>query len=370
MSQSDFGNMESPLSGSDFINNKLEPFRDALHTMHSGTSRPIYAVPGLMWLDTASTPWIVKVFDGTDDITIGTINATTNKFVANGALLSGISDISTFMKTVLDDADAASARATLGISLDFHGQCILLKSGSNVLLRPFNGNKLIINGAAYAIPSSGISLAPTSLTPSTLYYVYAYMNSSTMTLEASTTGHTTDSTTGVEIKSGDATRTLVGMVRPITGPAFADTETQRFVRSWFNSGSIHCLNPVTSSTLNSNTTYSETSAAYRVEWLSWANEISSPRIDGSIVGSNVAQTIAASIGIDSTTVSEDAWAPVVTVANILLQGPISVGVDRVLSEGYHYATILVKASGGTVAVLGSGTAGTRSVIRARIGRGN
>ncbi len=85
MSQYDFGNLSSPLAGSVFIDTHLEPWRNALHSMHSGTSRPSYAVAGTMWLDTTTTPWVVKVFDGTDDISIGTINATTNVFTPSGS---------------------------------------------------------------------------------------------------------------------------------------------------------------------------------------------------------------------------------------------------------------------------------------------
>lgn len=81
MSQFDFGNLSSPLSGAAFIDGNMEPWRDALHSSHSGTVRPTYAVNGTFWLDTTTTPYIYKMFDGTDDITIGTINATTNEFV-------------------------------------------------------------------------------------------------------------------------------------------------------------------------------------------------------------------------------------------------------------------------------------------------
>lgn len=80
MSQSDFGNLSSPLPGSEFINNKLEPWRDALHTMHSGSSRPSYAVAGLMWRDTTTNPQVIKIYDGTDDMVVGYLDTTNNTF--------------------------------------------------------------------------------------------------------------------------------------------------------------------------------------------------------------------------------------------------------------------------------------------------
>lgn len=124
--------------------------------------------------------------------------------------------------------------ASLGGGGDLHGQCRLTKSGANLVLSRHNGTKLIIDGTAETIPSGGVTLAATGLSVDTTYFIYVFMSGATMTLEASTTGHATDGTTGVEIKSGDSTRTLVGMARVITGPAWQDTDAQRFVRSWFN----------------------------------------------------------------------------------------------------------------------------------------
>jgi hypothetical protein len=50
-------------------------------------------------------------------------------------------------------------------TLSFHGQCRLVLSGANLLLRPFNGNKLMVGGVFSTIPSAGVSLAPTGLQP-------------------------------------------------------------------------------------------------------------------------------------------------------------------------------------------------------------
>lgn len=84
MSQFDFGDLESPLSGSQFINGNLEPWRDALYSLHSGNARPSYAVPGLMWLDTTSTPWVLKMFQGSDDVVFGNVDPATLVFTPSG----------------------------------------------------------------------------------------------------------------------------------------------------------------------------------------------------------------------------------------------------------------------------------------------
>ncbi len=58
------------------INNALS----AINTSNSGSSRPSGAVEGTIWLDTsgAATAQLLKLFDGTDDILLGTINFTAN----------------------------------------------------------------------------------------------------------------------------------------------------------------------------------------------------------------------------------------------------------------------------------------------------
>jgi len=80
MAQFDLGNLESPLSGTALINDFLEPWRDALHTTHMGGARPSYAVAGIQWINNTTNPWILNVFDGANDISLGTIDTATNKF--------------------------------------------------------------------------------------------------------------------------------------------------------------------------------------------------------------------------------------------------------------------------------------------------
>lgn len=102
MSQAAFGNLSSPTSGTTLIDTKLEPAFDALLSMHSGTSRPSYAVAGIQWLDTTTTPWVLKFFDGTNDISLGTINASTHVFTpANAGMLASTYDPANIAQQVL-----------------------------------------------------------------------------------------------------------------------------------------------------------------------------------------------------------------------------------------------------------------------------
>ncbi len=114
-----------------------------------------------------------------------------------------------------------------------HGQCLLsATSTTGLTLNPFNGNGLIINGAIQSVPSGGVAYTASGLSASTLYYVYAEMVSGTMTLILSTTGHATSSANGVEIMSGDATKTLVGMVYA-TGATTVSVQPGQIL-NWFN----------------------------------------------------------------------------------------------------------------------------------------
>ena len=108
MPQYNFGNLESPLSGAAFINTHVEPWRDALHSGHSGTSRPSYAVPGMQWINTTTNPWVLNVFDGTDDVKLGDIDISTNVFtpVAGGQLLAS--------NNLSDVANTSTALTNLG----------------------------------------------------------------------------------------------------------------------------------------------------------------------------------------------------------------------------------------------------------------
>ncbi|MFZ5565975.1 MAG: hypothetical protein ACOY95_03130 [Pseudomonadota bacterium] len=245
-----------------------------------------------------------------------------------------------------------------------YGECRLAKDGSSLKLSPYKGNKITIGGRVETVPSAGVTLSASGLTPSTLYYIYAYMNSGTMTLEASTTAYATDATTGVTIKSGDATRTLVGMARPITGPAWADTAAQRFVRSWFNDPGVACTAAFTAGRSTSSGTYVELNTEIRNEFLVWAGEKAQISTEGYQLSGGAGNTYT-SVGIDGTTaedtcVAQSNPADGFGSANCTLQ-------KTGLAEGYHYATLLAKVDVSSATWAGSATPGARCVVQTRIG---
>jgi hypothetical protein len=183
------------------------------------------------------------------------------------------------------------------------GNCRLTLSGANLLLTQYNGKALFINGAVQAIPDAGVSLAPTLLTAFTFYYIYAWMNGATMTLEASTTAHQVQAGTGVRIKIGDPTRTLVGAAYVDSGPAFRDQDGKRYVISWFNRRrktsrtNFTAGRSITPGTLS----WLEVHSEIRNSFVSWAEE--------EVVWATIGSVTMGGIGTLFTTVGFDGTSP-------------------------------------------------------------
>lgn len=119
-----------------------------------------------------------------------------------------------------------------------HGQCqFRYVSASECRLYPYGGNGLIINRRQYRIPTGGVPLAPTGLAAGNNYYVYAKDDGiGGIALEALQLAANPHSThiDGVEIRTGDSTKTLVGWVFCQTAATFTNTLSCRGVASWFN----------------------------------------------------------------------------------------------------------------------------------------
>ncbi len=82
MSQFDSDEFVDTISGSTLVTQLNSSFA-AHQTNHAGASRPSYAVANMIWVDTDSpsaTLNTVYFFDGTDDIEIGIVDKTNNRF--------------------------------------------------------------------------------------------------------------------------------------------------------------------------------------------------------------------------------------------------------------------------------------------------
>lgn len=71
-------------TGPELLDDYLDKEQENILTSNSGIQRPSYADVGTKWLDISSTPWALKIFDGTSDVIIGTVNPTTHAFISAG----------------------------------------------------------------------------------------------------------------------------------------------------------------------------------------------------------------------------------------------------------------------------------------------
>jgi len=72
--QYDFGTIVPETTTGTQLASHLNSWRTALNSLHSGSSRPAYAAAGTMWIDTSGSPWLLKVYGGVSDVTLGPID--------------------------------------------------------------------------------------------------------------------------------------------------------------------------------------------------------------------------------------------------------------------------------------------------------
>jgi len=162
-----------------------------------------------------------------------------------------------------------------------HGQCRMnWVSSTQIILVPHNGNGLIINGKQYYISADGVTLSNAGLVPSGHYYIYAKDNGSGgIALEAMAKSSNPHSrhTDGVEIRTGDPTRTLVGQVVTNASTWFVNTAQHRWTISWFNRITYGAAEtPINSNTAS--TSYVKLTVGLNI--LGWAGDSASVNVTG------------------------------------------------------------------------------------------
>lgn len=152
------------------------------------------------------------------------------------------------------------------------GQCQLTKSGASLLLSPYGGNRLTVNGVPCIIPDAGVGLAASN-SAAVFVYIYAVATAGVVTsLEMSTTAPASQAGTGVKQKIGDATRTLVGAAFTDTGGAWADTNGKLWVLSYFNRRRKASRTVLTVSLSSTTTGYIEVDSNLRNNFINWSDE--------------------------------------------------------------------------------------------------
>lgn len=161
------------------------------------------------------------------------------------------------------------------------GQCYMSLVSGNWKLSPYNGNKIVINGAQCTIPAAGVTLAPTGLTANTVYNVYAVATAGVVTsLEASTTGYTVDPATGYPMKTGDLTRAFVGPVFVDTGAVFVDSGNTIGGLSYYNRRPKRRLGAFSTLRSTASVVYVEVNTEIRTRYLNFADSPPAHDLEG------------------------------------------------------------------------------------------
>ncbi|BFU90170.1 MAG: hypothetical protein NTAFB01_13570 [Nitrospira sp.] len=224
-------------------------------------------------------------------------------------------------------------------------------SATSCRLDPYNGNRILINGSIETIPSAGVSITNGGLVSNTLYYAYVFISSGTMTLEFSTTAPATDTTYGHSIKTGDGTRTLVGLIRANASSQFVDTVIQRFVASWRNQEARNLFVTFGTPTFTFTGTASEIDNTKRVEWVQFAGSIT-VRASGRCSNNTGGQTTYLGVRLNATT-GQDGSLSGGHSSTANYEVATNPAHSQDLATGYDFATVtgLVSANTGALGSL-------------------
>ena len=283
--------------------------------------------------------------------------------------------------TLLDDANAAAARATLEFpTLGAEGSTLVITSGAmawaatlltgycrlnyvsatQIKLSRYHGKTIPVKTASgwevRAIASAGITAANTSvyvngvvgqnLGASTTYLVCLFDNAGILTLDFLTVlTSTPDTDTGVEIATGLPTRTVIGLIHTNASNQFDDSAQLRHVLSWYNQRIIAGEGAFTASRTTASNTWTEINSEIRVSWLAWGDEAPFVIADGACQSSADQGTVLTALSIDSTTVPTTVHASTASGANGRM--PVSPSYSALLSRGRHTATLLGATDTGT-----------------------
>jgi len=205
------------------LNNVLS----AINTSNSGTSRPSGAVEGTIWLDTtsASTPTL-KFYDGSDDISLATIDYTANtvNWLDNSVSFDIVNDTS----------------PQLGGDLDVNGNAFVSTSNGDINFTPNGTGKIKFNDLAY-IPQQAL----TSSSNAVAWDVQAKPNAYHLTTENTTFSAPTNSVEGsficVEINYNGAHTIAFNTVFEFAGstaPTFTSTDGKTDILVFRYNGSV------------------------------------------------------------------------------------------------------------------------------------
>ena len=261
-----------------------------------------------------------------------------------------------------DDADLTQLSKAIQ-AFAAGGQCQLrYVSATAITLFPKGGNLVKVAGKAVALPGAGVTAANTSVLingssgtlANTTTYLVALNASGALEFWTLATGHGPDTTAGnvgVEVITGHADKTLVGMIHTNGSGQFADSATTRQVISWFNRREIAGVGVATpGSTTASVAVFVELSTSSRILFICWGDEATKMKVIGQASNSLGTFSTGAAVGLDGAYAGQNGSSYAASAGQSSYTGGDH---DAILTEGFHYLT--------PVGAVGAGGTGTFAV---------
>jgi len=261
----------------------------------------------------------------------------------NGAW-DGVVSVDTDQTALLSSTQQETARHNIGITIPapYSGR-LYFNSATSLILRQFKGADLRIAGIIHQIPAIGVMVDNSGLSANTLYYIYAYVDTQVaMHLEASIAKPALDETPGnmgTVVKTGDTSRSLVGMGYTNSSAQFFDTPTTRGVASYFNRARQTLTGAVVPNALTQSPTFVEANSAARMYFVAWEGEVIDAHMTGWCQQTVIGAYAQFGIALDNTTNTiggPAAYQPASHDNDLAVGFSASAGV----AEGWHYVTMI------------------------------
>src|SRR3990167_6263267 len=310
----------------------------------------------------------------------GAVHISAGTLMARVPALTGVQAGELIGATNPSGVDGATvfSRIQLGSGLSMTGTSLSASGGIGEASRLVFETSTKLNLASGYVPlkvdgewerrviSTVVELLAPAVSSNTLYYIYAYDNSGTTTLEASTTAPVTATLHGIRVKSGDESRTLVGMAFAGTGGAFTNSGNNSLVASWFNRKVRVATSSFSTNRTTASTTPVELNTEIRCHFAIWDDEVVS--VGATLTVANPTNDGATShLGFDVVFPHNNLGSQVSAAASVT--GPSGISYHKLgLTEGTHYVTLLGRTSlGGTGTWLSDATGGRYCAMSVRVG---
>lgn len=155
MAQYDFGTIDPNTKSGTALATDLNSWRNALHSTHSGSTAPSYLVAGMLWADTTSANYELKMYDGAQWIQVAVIDATNNvaRVAVDSAETSYITATTAAqIKHVIAGTDTMTIRAT---GMQFNIASPVISDSSNNELVSFTETASAVNQINLANAATG-----------------------------------------------------------------------------------------------------------------------------------------------------------------------------------------------------------------------